>query len=374
METKKNRVINYFESPILFKIPDGKKFVKEVIYEGEFVHPENPNIMLEMTTERFKGWIKNFKAKVPDIVYVPLNHSDNPNDNTGFIEDMYIAPSEKHPGRMGLFAKFNIVLTEIADKIGKTILGCSIGAERYFSPEGQDMGECLSHIALTNEPYIPHLGEFTQMAFSKSSDVVVNNYVFKRDDQKNINKKSDLEDTNMADEKELLALKEKLLELERKAKESEEKAELARKEKELVEKKNVDLERVNFDREMASEVDKLISSKKVLPANREDVLSFAKSLSNKESAMKYFATMGKGADVVDTTTLTKDGGSSAVASNFAKPDRKELSEIFQAYLQRKISKEVAFEKCKEWEVRFTKAKGETNSVDSSIKFKRAKDW
>lgn len=365
---KKTRVINYFESPVLFKVPEGKKFVKEVLYEGTFRHPSDPYKELTMDVARFTEWVNNFRKKVIDIVYVPLNHSDNPKDNTGFVEDLYIGESESHPGRKALFAKFNIVLTDIADKIGKTIVGCSIGAERYFSPEGEDMGECLGHIALTNEPYIPHLGEFVQVAFSKQSDITVNNYVFEREKRKD----NPMEDTKMADEKELVAMKEKIAELEKANKEAQEKVELARKESELYAKKSAEMEKINFEREMASEIEKLVLSKKVLPANKEEVLNFAKSI-GKENAYKYFKTLGLNADVVDTSVVTKDGGKPAQKTNLEKPDVKDLDNVFKAWLTRKIDTKTALSKCEDFKQAVELSKGMVDTREV-IQFKRNADW
>lgn len=371
---KATREISLITSPIMFSIPEGKKFIKEVVYEGEFVHPENKNKKLNMTVERFKEWVDNFKKRLIDIVYVPLGHSDNPADNTGFVDDLFIGNSESMPGRKALFAKFNIVLDDIASKIGKTILGNSIGIERFFSPEtGEDMGEVLGHIGLTNEPYIPFLGEYRE-AFSKDANINITNYVFERQ----ATDKS-REDKTM-DEKEALELKTKILELERKAKEAEdkvkeanEKVEMARKEKEFSDKKIADMEKTTFEREVASEIDKLVLSKKVLPADKEAETKFAISL-GRAKGMEYINDrLAKRADVVEMGSKAA-GNVDNAAGTGEKPKESELTEAWVGWLLHRYSKEKAFELCKTWQDKFNLAKSYIADRDTSVKFTRKKDW
>lgn len=368
-DKKKVREISIIESPILFSIPEGKKFVKEVITEGDYVHPQNKNKQMNMTVERFQEWVNNFKKKLVDIVYVPFNHSDHPLDNTGFVEDLFIGNSETKPGKKALFAKFNIVLDEVASKIGKTILGNSIGVERFFSPEtGEDMGEVMGHIALTNEPYIPHLGEFRAVAFSRDANVNITNYVFERD-AKNEDKKH-TEELSMT-ESEILQMKEKMMELERKTKDAEDAVALARKEKEFEAEKVKKMEVAAFERDVNSEMDKLVFSKKLLPAEKAAEVSFAISL-GKEKAMEYINKLAKRSDVVELGG--KATGSVDNAPGGEKPKLSELTSIWTGFLLKKHSKEQAFELCKKWEERYNLAKSHVDDRDSSVKFSRNKTW
>jgi hypothetical protein len=367
MADKKTRDISIITSPILFSIPEGKKFVKEVITEGAYVHPQNKNQQMNMTVERFQEWVNNFKKKLVDIVYVPFNHSDHPNDNTGFIEDLFIGNSETKPGKKALFAKFNIVLDDVASKIGKTILGNSIGVERFFSPEtGEDMGEVMGHIALTNEPYIPHLGEFRAVAFSKDANVNITNYVMER--EANNNHSEDLLMTN----EEILKMQEKMLELERKAKESDDKAELARKEKEFEAEKVKKMEVAAFERDVDSEMTKLVLSKKLLPAEKDAEVKFAISL-GREKATEYISKLAKKADVVELGGKASGNVDNQTGTG-EKPKLSELTAIFTGFICKKHSKDRAFEMCKDWEKRYNLAKSHVDDRDTSVKFTRNKTW
>jgi cation transport regulator ChaB len=366
---KAERNMDVITSPIMFSIPEGKKFIKEVVYEGNFVHPETKK-PLKLTVERFKEWIKNFKNKLVDVCYVPLNHSTNPADNTGFIEDLFIADSENNPGKKGLFAKYNIILDDISSKIGRTILGDSIGIERYFSPEtGEDMGEILSHIALTNDQYIQNLGEFKAVAFSKGENVNITNYVFERQSKD----KSREDKTMVMTEQEILELKTKNLELEKKAKEADEKAEMSRKEKEFGDKKIAEMEKASFEREVTSEIDKLVLSKKILPADKEAETKFAISL-GRAKGMEYINDrLAKRADVVEMGSKAA-GGVDKDAGTGEKPKLSELTGIWIGWLTHKYSKETAFKLCKAWEDKFNLAKSHVDDRDTSVKFTRHKDW
>jgi hypothetical protein len=367
MAENRTREISIIQSPILFSIPEGKKFVKEVITEGEYCHPQNKSKQMNMTVQRFQEWVSNFKKKLVDIVYVPFNHSDHPLDNTGFIDDLYIGDSETKPGKKALFAKFNIVLDEVASKIGKTILGNSIGVERFFSPEtGEDMGEVMGHIALTNEPYIPHLGEFRAVAFSKDANVNITNYVMER--QANDNH---AEDSNMTNE-EILKMQEEILELKRRTKDAEDKAEMSRKEKEFEAEKVKKMEVVAFERDVDSEMTKLVLSKKLLPAEKDSEVKFAISL-GREKASEYINKLAKKADVVELGSRAS-GSVDNQSGSGEKPKMSELTSIFTGFILKRHSMQTAFEKCKDWEKRYNLAKAHIDDRDVSVKFTRNKTW
>ncbi len=146
-----------------------KLFWKEVIYTQDFVHPQRSGEPFVVTSERMRGWVENFKRGVPQLVPVPIQgpddesaHNTNPMSNTGFVKDMEIRPRPE--GGESLWALMEIVDPEVADKVGKTICGCSLRlVESYTDAEtGEDHGETIEHICLTNTPYIEKTGNFVE--------------------------------------------------------------------------------------------------------------------------------------------------------------------------------------------------------------------
>ena len=373
MPKQASREIYSLVSPILFEIPEGKKFVKEVIREGEWIHPQNSSLKFKVTLDRMKEWVNNFKNKVVDIVAVPIKHSDNPMDNTGIIEDLFISGKS-------LFAKFNITLNEVAEKIGKTILGCSVGIEKdYMNTEtGENYGEVINHIALTNNPYIPGLGEF-EATFSKDGNVI---NVLYFDNEKNLSQKNEVNKKGDAQMDELEKIKAEKIELEKKMSEQKAEFEKQKAEFELVkntsikaESEKIDLakkieaiEQTNFEREIKSEVELLSREGKILPAEKEEKSKFAISL-GKEKSKEYIAMLQKEKPKVDVTTLSRNDGKDNFGGDM--PKISEIKKLYQDFATRKIDR-VTFEKSlNDWAERYEKSgkycEGDTQVVHLSRK-------
>ena len=226
---KAERTIYNFLSPIKFEKITAQKFVKEVIREGEWIHPQNPSVTFKVTKERMMGWIKNFKDKFVDVVTCPFGHSDKVMDNAGMIEDLFMQGDS-------LMAKFNILLEDVAQRIGKTILGNSVAIEPNFidTQTGENKGEVLVHIALTNQPHIEGLSNF-EPVFASKDNIKVENLILlekekggeiKMEELEKVNKdieglKNSIEKNKIEFEKSLKAKDEEIIQLQRKNREVE---------------------------------------------------------------------------------------------------------------------------------------------------------
>lgn len=153
-----------------FQAEGPKKFWKELIYAEKFIHPQNPEINFEVTSDRMQRWVDNFNKGVVENVTIPLRHSDEPDRNTGTVEALEIRGFP----RVSLWGLLNIADEAVAEKIGKTILGCSIRVESDFMDAltGENYGEVLSHVALTNNPHIPDLAGFIEAESQLIEDII----------------------------------------------------------------------------------------------------------------------------------------------------------------------------------------------------------
>ena len=348
-------------------------------------------------------WVKNFKNKVLDIVPAPLGHSDNPIDNAGIIEDLYVAASPTNSSRMSLFAKFNILLEDIVQKIGQTIRGNSIAIEQNFmdTKTGENLGEVLVHIALTNNPHIQGLADFTS-TFSKEYEKV--EFFIPNQEIRNMieidfaemsmeemhvkikEMKKMMESGNMSDS-EKTAMKEKIQKMEEKMKsmmtrggeskmdEKELKA-LEEKigttfekkisdvvtcfEKKLSEKdeKIIQLEKRNLESDITSKVDGLIREGKLIIAERENTIKFG--MENKTAFDMYFVQKSK--EPVRTKVELGQVTRTRVVDNSEVniPTQTQLKKINENFLTRRGAKMGFFdthefnEQLKNWKVNFEK--------------------
>lgn len=143
-----------------------RKFWKELIHVGTWKHPQIPEADFSVTLDRMKGWVKNFTAGVLENVPIPLRHTDEPDRNTGFVEKLEIRGKS-------LWGLLSFELSEIADLIGKTIKGVSVSIwpDYQDSKTGENCGEVLAHVALTNMPHIQGLEGFIE-AESPYGDII----------------------------------------------------------------------------------------------------------------------------------------------------------------------------------------------------------
>lgn len=280
----------YIDSPIEFSIGEGKLFVKELVWEGTYIHPDDPEVKIDLTLGKLQKLVDNFHKKLIDIPFVPLKHTDDPEKNTGEIVDLFIADSPTRPGKKSLFAKLKILVDEVAEKIGKTIKGISIGVLRVVSPEtGEYLGDAVEHTALTNRPYLVGLADFEEVAMSKKIQL----YVFDRSKDKITDEdKNKIKEDNM----DIVELEKKVAELQRENVEKEKvlaaKFEAEKKEREILSAENKALKQANFESGISHSLDMLVQAGKMTPAEKNEKFEFAKTL-NEDQSKKYIADLEK---------------------------------------------------------------------------------
>jgi len=124
------------------------RFLKEIIRVGDFRHPAQAGETLRITDGRLREWIRNFYA-CPAKVWIPYRHSADPQDNTGWVEDLFADEGK-------LFAVMRITDERAAALLREgTVEDVSVGVERDFvDMDGRRYGEVVRHVALTLDPYI----------------------------------------------------------------------------------------------------------------------------------------------------------------------------------------------------------------------------
>jgi hypothetical protein len=124
------------------------RFLKEIIRAGSYRHPARPGEDVAVTPERLRRWVKNFYA-APVKVWVPYRHSADPQDNTGWVEDVFLDDDR-------LFAVLRVTDENAARLLRDgTIEDVSVGVEAGFTDmHGRRYDELLRHVALTLDPHL----------------------------------------------------------------------------------------------------------------------------------------------------------------------------------------------------------------------------
>jgi len=130
------------------------RFLKEIIRVGRYRHPQRAGETLDITEERLRRWVDNFYA-APAKVWVPYRHSTDPQDNTGWVEDLFL-----DDGR--LYAVLRITDEGAATLLRDgTVADVSVAVEPDFADmTGRRWGEVIRHVALTVDPYIRNQSGF----------------------------------------------------------------------------------------------------------------------------------------------------------------------------------------------------------------------
>lgn len=137
---------------------EGKMYEKELIREGEWAHPQRPHIRLKVTLKRMQQWVNNFKKNLTKV-FVPKRHSLDPDDNRGWLKDVYI---KKVDGINKLYGKLDITNANMQKHIDNgDIQDVSISVGDYTDNQGIKHGETLQHVALTVIPHIDGQEGFT---------------------------------------------------------------------------------------------------------------------------------------------------------------------------------------------------------------------
>lgn len=149
------------------EMSDSKKFRKQVLRYGKWLHPSAKDGVLEITPEYVEKLVNNFK-KNP---YVPVlrSHIDNSvaEQNPELIVSKNIESLEKTD--KGMDAVFEAP-TNIIDKYND--VSARIEPDYTDHETGEILGDVLSHVALVVNPFIKKLDPFVALQEQKASYVI----------------------------------------------------------------------------------------------------------------------------------------------------------------------------------------------------------
>lgn len=150
----------------------GKRFKKEVLYEGTFIHPNTGN-KHEFDRGTLEGIARQSNTLTAAGVKIPFpdGHVWAAKENMGNWAEFHTAPSKSKgakPGATGLWAWVNVPIEADAVKIGKTIDSVSVMLSKEVKlVDGTIVdGPVCTHVCATDYPVIPGQSNF-EAAFSK---------------------------------------------------------------------------------------------------------------------------------------------------------------------------------------------------------------
>lgn len=148
----------------LARTPTGRLFRKQILHQGSFVHPGDPNSRITVDRAMFSKLKENFNAGYCDIVQVPIVdgnnvHVEDPLRNVGEVVDLTYEDGK------GVYATIDARDASHADKLGKTLLGASAMLHLNYTDTktGNRVGPTLLHVAVTNRPYVTKLDEYKEI-------------------------------------------------------------------------------------------------------------------------------------------------------------------------------------------------------------------
>lgn len=146
----------------LARTKTGKLFRKHLLNKGPLRHPGNGQI-INIDDEFVKKLQKNFNDGVCDIVQVPLanaknEHTEEPDRNIGEVVDIEVTGDK-------VYAVLDIRDPAHAEKLGKTYLGASamLSLDYTNTKTGEKVGPTLLHSCVTNRPYVTGLDDYEEI-------------------------------------------------------------------------------------------------------------------------------------------------------------------------------------------------------------------
>lgn len=144
----------------------GKLYKKMIFRWGDFSHPRNPKIKINVDNEFFTKLKKNFESGVCPIVPFPSvneknEHVESVERNLGQIVDL---TSDEE----GVYALIDV--RKHSEDIGNTILGASAKVHLNYMDRksGTVVGPTLIHVAATNNPFLTDLAPFETVEASNA--------------------------------------------------------------------------------------------------------------------------------------------------------------------------------------------------------------
>jgi hypothetical protein len=139
----------------------GRVFRKHILNLGPLIHPKTGQ-PIQLDDAWYARLRDNFDSGV-SMVQVPLandknEHSEDPLRNTGEVIGLEREGSK-------VYAVLDIRDPQVADKLGKTLLGASAMLHMDYTDTrtGQKVGPTLLHSCITNRPYVVGLGDYEEV-------------------------------------------------------------------------------------------------------------------------------------------------------------------------------------------------------------------
>lgn len=150
-----------------------RTFRKRILRFGRWAHPSAPGGVLDVNLSYAQKLAQNFNDKVWDHVTLPYGHPKSEQESAVNSAGEVIALAVESVGDPAVDGVWATCLfdAEHADKVGTKVKGCSAGiipdyVDHEIGGKGT-VGPVLAHLALTNEPYIKGLGEFSPVELSE---------------------------------------------------------------------------------------------------------------------------------------------------------------------------------------------------------------
>lgn len=142
--------------------PEGtNRFWKRILYEGRFLHPQNPSKSFTLTKEQFSKAIENFKSRVLDRVSIFATHQEDPRNLAGKVLDMKQG-TDPRDNRHSLYALLEGEDPNLVRRMEENSIGVSAYIDSNYKDHesGEDKGFVVRHVALVGEGWIKRLGDF----------------------------------------------------------------------------------------------------------------------------------------------------------------------------------------------------------------------
>jgi len=144
-----------------------KLWRKQILRFGSWTHPDNKEIVFEITPLVVRQIISNFSSGIPEEAPIVLTHSDNPKDKVGKIKS-FIETSE------GLDAVFSVADESVNDNIDSKEkepgVSCWLDLNYKDKQTGDELGAVVKHVALVNHPYIEGMSGFSAVLSGYSDE------------------------------------------------------------------------------------------------------------------------------------------------------------------------------------------------------------
>lgn len=131
---------------------------------------------LVLDREFMEDILRAWREGAWEFVTVPTYHTDEDVlANTGYVRDLRITPDPGRPGRSLLRAALEFTEPEVAEKVMRgSIAGVSVNVKFNIRHQetGKSYGKVLTHIALTNMPFINGLRAFERRLAASNSDEI----------------------------------------------------------------------------------------------------------------------------------------------------------------------------------------------------------